>query len=291
MAENREVKSDVFSMLMENKRYALEVYNGVNGSSYDDPEMVEVTTLKKGISLSIRNDASIIVDMNLNLYEHQSTYSPNMPLRSLIYLVDIIKPYVKDKDIFGRRLVKIPTPKFIVFYNGREQRPATEVLKLSDSFEKMTNEPQLELTCTVYNINPGYNDDLLEKCKILNEYTLFIERIRYNESNNDDAPIENAISWCIEHNILKDFLLVRRQEVLKAMTIDMTFERREELIRRDERAEGFADGISQGISQGISKGMTMLLIAQVKDNEITIESAAKRLGITEEEFEKLLSEK
>ena len=278
MAENREVKSDVFSMLMEDKRYALEVYNGVNGSSYDDPEMVEVTTLKKGISLSIRNDASIIVDMNLNLYEHQSTYSPNMPLRSLIYLVDIIKPYVKDKDIFGRKLIKIPTPKFIVFYNGREKRPAIEVLKLSDSFEKMADEPQLELMCTVYNINPGYNDELLNKCKILNEYTLFVERIRYNESVDDVAPIDNAIDWCIEHNILKDFLLARRAEVLKAMTIDMTFERREELIRRDERAEGFEEG------------KTMLLLAQVKDGEITTESAARRLGITEEEFKKLLED-
>ena len=108
--ENREVKSDVFSMLMENKEYALQVYNAVNDSDYDDPEQIEIYTLEKGISLSLRNDASFIVDMNLNLYEHQSTYNPNMPLRSLIYLTDIIKTYVKDQDIFGRRRVMIPTP-------------------------------------------------------------------------------------------------------------------------------------------------------------------------------------
>ena len=122
LTENREVKSDVFSMLMEIPENALQVYNAVNGSNYTDPSLVQVTTLKKGISLSIRNDASIIVDMHLNIYEHQSTYNPNMSLRSLIYLVEIIKPLIKNEDLFGRKLIKIPTPKFVVVYNGKEER-------------------------------------------------------------------------------------------------------------------------------------------------------------------------
>ena len=204
MSENREVKSDVFSMLMQEKEYALQVYNVVNDSHYDDPEKIEITTLKKGISLSIRNDASIILDMNLNLYEHQSTYSPNMPLRSLIYLADILKPIVKDKDIFGRKIIKIPNPKFVVFYNGRENRPAVEWLKLSDAYEHQMEEPELELSCIVYNINPGMNEDLLNKCKVLKEYMIFIERIRKNEEEKKEEPIKEAIEWCIENNILKD---------------------------------------------------------------------------------------
>ena len=85
MTGNREYKSDVFSMLMNNKNNALEVYNAVNGSNYTDSSMVEICTLDKGISLSVRNDASFILDANLSVYEHQSTICPNMPVRSLIY--------------------------------------------------------------------------------------------------------------------------------------------------------------------------------------------------------------
>ena len=67
---SREYKSDVFSMLMENKTYALEVYNALNDTDYTDPEVVEVVDLDKGVSLSMRNDASFIVDMSINFYEH-----------------------------------------------------------------------------------------------------------------------------------------------------------------------------------------------------------------------------
>lgn len=260
MTENREVKSDVFSMLMEDKEYALQVYNAVNDSDYDDPELVMMKTLEKGISLSIRNDAAFILDMNMNIYEHQSTYNPNMPLRSLIYVVEIVKPFVKEENLFGRKKILIPTPKFVVFYNGREDRPSVETLKLSDSFVKPTDTPELELICTIYNINPGKNDTMLAGCKVLLEYTQFIEKVREFEKANLDNPIMEAINWSIDKGILKDFLSNRREEVLKAMTIDMTFERREELIRRDSLAEGISQGRSEGILQGISQGETSLSI-------------------------------
>ena len=90
MKENREYKSDVFSMLMEDKANALEVYNALNGSAFTDPEVVEIVQLEKGVSLSIRNDASYVIDMNFCLYEHQSTYNRNMPLRSMIYFVNAL---------------------------------------------------------------------------------------------------------------------------------------------------------------------------------------------------------
>ena len=213
--ENREVKSDVFSMLMENKEYALQVYNAINDSDYDDPEQIEMCTLEKGISLSLRNDASFIVDMNLNLYEHQSTYNPNMPLRSLIYLAEIVKEYVKDWDIFGSRRVMIPTPRFAVFYNGSGNRPAREILRLSDSFEKGTDTPELELICTVYNINPGKDDGLLAKCNVLCEYSAFIEKIKYYEKLGIENSIDEAIEYCKANNILKGFLEERGWEVRK----------------------------------------------------------------------------
>lgn len=128
MSGNREYKSDVFSMLMQDKERALQLYNVMNDSNYQNPEDVEMTTLDGGISLSVRNDASFVVDARLSIYEHQSTVCPNMPIRSLIYFSVILSDMLSDKknkkmigrNIYGKRLVKIPTPNFIVFYNGEE---------------------------------------------------------------------------------------------------------------------------------------------------------------------------
>ena len=129
--ENREVKSDVFSMLMEDKHYALQVYNALNDSNYTDPELIEYCNLEKGISLTIRNDAAFIIGNSINIYEHQSTYSPNMPLRSLFYVADILKERYYERDIYSRKRIIIPEPKFVVFYNGSEERPAERIIRLN----------------------------------------------------------------------------------------------------------------------------------------------------------------
>lgn len=98
-----------------------------------NPDEVEMIQLEKGVSLSIRNDASFIIDMNLSFYEHQSTYNPNMPLRNLIYFANSIEDWVKghELDLYARKQIKIPTPHFVVFYNGLEKRPEVEVMRLT----------------------------------------------------------------------------------------------------------------------------------------------------------------
>ena len=143
---------------MQDKERALQLYNVMNDSNYQNPEAVEITTLDGGISLSVRNDASFVVDARLSIYEHQSTVCPNMPIRSLIYFSVILSDMLSDKknkkmigrNIYGKRLVKIPTPNFIVFYNGEEEQPEVQELKLSDAFEKPTDNPNLELKCIQY---------------------------------------------------------------------------------------------------------------------------------------------
>lgn len=116
MEGNREYKSDVFSMLMKDRGKALQLYNAVNRSDYMDPEEVELRNLDKGISLTIRNDAAFVLDLSLSIYEHQSTVCPNMPIRSLIYFTVMLKEFTSDRSIYGRSLVRIPTPRFAVFY-------------------------------------------------------------------------------------------------------------------------------------------------------------------------------
>jgi len=236
MSGNREYKSDVFSMLMEYPENALSVYNALNGSDYRDPSKVKMFKLEHSIQLSIRNDASFIVDSYLSLYEHQSSSNPNMPLRFLFYVTDLFKDIVKNRDLFSPNLVRIPTPSFVVFYNGIMKRPAVENLKLSNVFEHPVDFPDLELKCKVYNINPGNNEELTDKCSVLEEYTVFVERVRaYNTQYPLDEALDRAIDSCIADHILKDFLRERRGEVKRAMTLDYTFERRLQLAREENQ--------------------------------------------------------
>lgn len=241
--ENREHKSDVFSMLMEYPEYALDVYNALNGTSYEDPDLVEIKTLEKGISLSIRNDAAFIIGADVSIYEHQSKYSKNMPLRSLIYFAEIVKSYIKERnlDIYGRRLVSIPRPQFVVFYNGTEIRPEVEIQRLSDAYEH-DEEISLELKCIVYNINPNNNDKLKKESYVLEGYATFVEKVREVARHDAMHAVEIAIEYCKSNNILKEFFIARKGEVLKNMTLDMTFEARESMIRRDAREEGREEG-------------------------------------------------
>ena len=241
MAGNREYKSDVFGMLMEEPGYALEVYNALNHSDYRDPGLVEVCSLERGISLSVRNDAAFILDMNLSVYEHESTVCPNMPLRALIYVTNILEQLVKKQNIYGRKLVKIPTPRFAVFYNGVEDQPELYQLKLSDAYANPMEEPELELACTVYNINAGMNRKLLSECPVLEQYMMFVGYVReylgaYPEKDLRKA-IDKAIDRCIREDVLREFLIRRRREVTKVTQLDYTFDRRIELEREDAIAE------------------------------------------------------
>lgn len=271
---NKEYKSDVFSMLLQDKKRAMEIYNAINGTDYDDPELVEMTTLDdKSFSLTVRNDASFILDANLSLYEHQSTYCPNMPLRDLLYFASIIQKQIKaqKRDIYGGRILKIPVPHFVVFYNGKEDAPDQYDLRLSDAFEKETKNPEIELVCHVYNINNGKNVPLLSRCQTLREYMYFVDMVRKNNeiSGNLEDAIEKAINQCMEENVLRDFLAQHREEVMHVMTLDYTFERRLEM----QRAEAIEDGerigkeigkeekLSEQIRKKIQKGKPLDQIA------------------------------
>ncbi len=238
---NREYKSDVFSMLMEDKNNALAVYNVLNGTNLTNPDEVEIQTLDKGVSLTVRNDAAFVVDASLSVYEHQSTVCPNMPVRNLIYYTTIVSEYLKKKNIFGRKLVKIPVPKFVVFYNGDEQQPPEYEMKLSDAYEKKVDNPELELVCKVYNINFGKNKDMLDRCQILREYMTFVDYVRFyhKEQNFEDLciAINRAIDRCINEGVLKDFLQKNRAEVIKVTQLDYTFDRQVVLEREDAREE------------------------------------------------------
>ena len=247
MGDNLEYKSDVFSMLLQNPEYALDVYNSMNDSNYSNPDDLEIYLLESGISLSIRNDASFIIYNHLCVYEHQGSYNPNMAVRELIYFVNLITRLIKEKtiDVYGRKKIKLPRPQFVVFYNGLEERPERETFRLSDLFEEGEDEPQIELICEAININPNKNTMLKKKSYVLEGYCVFVEKVR--KCGQEGMPLKDAldkaVKECIEEHVLEEFFRMRGDEVKKVTVLDFTFERRIELATRDAKIDGKIESV------------------------------------------------
>lgn len=262
---NSAYKTRVFEMVFSSRTELLSLYNAVNGTNYTDPGQLTINTLKNAIYMSMHNDVSFVIDSRLSLYEHQSTYNPNLPLRYLFYVADLYSSMVKDTNLYGTKLIQIPTPKFIIFYNGKDKCPEQQELKLSASFNIQDEEPSLELRATLLNINPGYNNELKETCKTLNDYSEYTARIRlYSQSMPLANAVERAIDECIREDILSEFLTKNRAEA-KKMSI---YEYDEEIHMRQTREEGFNDGeISGSIkayqTMGISQEATIKNLIQI----------------------------
>ena len=219
---NREYKDSVFRMLYREKKNLLQLYNALNGTSHTDPEKLIFTTLENAIYLGMKNDVSFLLDDRMTLYEHQSTWNPNMPLRDLLYIARLLEKHVNagNRSIYSSSLIRIPAPRFVVFYNGQRRVEEHTVMKLSDAFEKPETDPALELRVRLVNINPGASPELMERCRTLREYSEFVARIRkhIDEEASIQEAVEQAVSECIREGILAEFLRSQRSEVV-AMSI------------------------------------------------------------------------
>lgn len=114
---NKKYKDTVFRKLFgENKGNALSLYNAVNHTSYTNPDDLEYTTLEDVIYMKYKNDVSFLIDKTLSLYEHQSSYNPNMPLRGFLYYADLYRKLIhRSERLYSKHLLKIPRPHYIVF--------------------------------------------------------------------------------------------------------------------------------------------------------------------------------
>ena len=139
-------------MIFSTRENLLSLYNAVNHSHYTDASELEIVTLKNAVYMNMKNDQAFLLDMQLNLYEHQSTWNPNMPLRFLMYVAKEYQMLVRNQTLYASALVKVPTPHFVVFYNGETEQEAETILRLSHSFQQKTDKPELELMVRVLNI-------------------------------------------------------------------------------------------------------------------------------------------
>ena len=232
---NRLYKARLFVMIFEDKRKLLELYNAISGKHYEDPELLEINTLENAIYMSMKNDLSFLIDARLSLYEHQSTYSPNLPLRFLFYLSDMFSGMTMDANLYGTKKVELPAPRFVVFYNGEADQPDRQILKLSDLYTVEEEDPMLDLKVLMLNVNQGHNPELMEK---------------YAREQPIAEAVERAITECIREGILKEFLEKNRREA-KNVSI---YEYDQEKHIRQEREEAWEAGEKAGREAGEKAG-------------------------------------
>ncbi len=266
LVANREYKDTVFRMLFSEKTELLSLYNALNGTSYEDPEELEITTLKNAIYMTVKNDISCVIDMRLNLYEHQSTVNPNIPLRDLDYVARTYSLFYKDEDIYSPRIIRLPNPKFIIFYNGLDKQPAKREMRLSDAYANKEEHPSLELIVVQININPGYNDELLKNCPSLYGYMQFVEKIRENQKTMPlTEAVTQAVNDCIKENILADFLKRNKAEVVSMSLFEYDEKKHERTMMEIGREEGHAAGLAEG---EIRKLLTLIIKKVTKGKSI-----------------------
>ena len=257
---NRKYKDTIFRWLFSDRKNLLSLYNAVTGRNYTDADALDIVTLESAVYLGMKNDVAFLVDTRLYLCEHQSTYNPNIPLRNLFYIASEYQVLVKDKSLYSSVLLRLPAPKFLVFYNGTGQVADREELRLSAAYENLQGEPDLELKVTMLNINEGHNRELMEQCRILREYSQYVARVRkYAAQMELNEAVERAITECIREGILSEFLSRNRAEVMKVSIFEYDQELEEKKYREAEyehgRQDGYDAGVREGHAAGIREGM------------------------------------
>ena len=281
---NKHYKDTLFRWIFgrldeDSKRWRLELYNALNNSDYKNPDELEVTTIENVIYLTMKNDLSFLIDSKMTLYEQQSTYNPNMPLRGFLYFAQLYENWITEhkKDIYGHSLLKIPTPQYVVFYNGDRKLDDITKFRLSDAFMIEDKSGDFEWTATFININEGHNDSLNKKCKTLYDYKRFVSRIKQNLKNGMEEfqAISEAIDFAIEQELLEGFFKLHKAEVEKMCLTE--FDR--ELYEKNRKEESYNEG---AMDKAIETANNLL-----KLNSLSYEQIAQATGLPLEKIQEL----
>ena len=276
-------KDRLFCNLFSKKENALSLYNALNGTDYKNENELEIVTLEDALYLTMKNDVAICLCGNICLWEQQSSVNPNMPLRGLLYFAREYEGWLasRKKDIYRRKLLKIPAPQFYVFYNGKEIRPEREEYHLADAFEHPVK--GYDWTAHVININPDNNVSLLKNCSVLAGYTELIHQIRTRKQSGCtiETAVHQAVKHCIENDILKTYLLKNEGEVMSMILTEYD----EELHNETLREEGMEKGIEKGIENGLHFAKMIFTLHKSGKSDIEI---ADTVGISLDKVKNLL---
>lgn len=281
---NRKVKDRLFRILFREKKELLSLYNAVNGTSYEDPEALEINTLEDAVFIGMKNDVSFIIGDIMSVYEHQSTLNPNIPLRGLLYVTDLYRGYLEQHafSVHQSAQIKLPCPQFLVFYNGMKKMPDRFLMKLSEAFSEIQEKDDacLEFSATFLNVNIGHNKELLAKCRRLEEYSLFIAKIRekMEEGLTFKQAVDFAVDACIKEGILADLLRKNRGEVQQAVWYDFD----EEKYLKDEKEFSRQSGFREGLREGLRAYLSVCREMGLTDKQI-IKRVMEQFSLNEKE--------
>ncbi|MCL2154775.1 MAG: Rpn family recombination-promoting nuclease/putative transposase [Leptospirales bacterium] len=258
MKANKKFKDTLFRHLFNTEEKLLELFNAIFGTDYKDIGAIIINTLENVLFNGMKNDISFIIYNTLVLLEHQSTISANMPLRMYHYLNYLYEKINSDKPnaIYGRNLVELPNPVFIILYNGTEDYPAEKILNISTGLKKgVLDKKFVYLEVMVININKGRNPELERRCKTLADYASLIEKVReYQKNHTLEEAIRLAVKYCINNDILKEYLEQHASEVANMLTTEFSMDDALKVARWEGKKDGIEEGIEKGIEEGIQKG-------------------------------------
>ena len=278
---NEEYKDRLFKFIFgnpENKQWTLALYNAVNGTAYEDPEAIQFNTIGGFLYLKMRNDISFIIYFEMNLWEHQSTFNTNMPMRFLRYGTHLYEKFIATTDYYeySSTLQIIPTPKCVCFYNGTREEPEKCILPLSDAYE---GEGDIEVRVTMLNVNYGKNQKLMDACEPLKEYAWLVDAVRRHQKEKMDleAAVDAAVDEMPEDFVIREFIVANRAEV-KTMLLT---EYNEEKVMEKERQEGAKLERERVAVDMIREGnLSAPLIARIsKLSEEAVRKLAKTMGV------------
>lgn len=298
--ENREVKNSVFVDIFSKPENFLSLYNAINGSELKlENTVIENKCLSASVYKGIQNDVSMLVNGKIViLLEHQSTVNENMPLRCFLYAARIYETLIPSRMRYKKSLMKIPKPEFYVIYNGTEDYPMEKDLFLSDAFFDKNDKNQLELNVKVLNVNSSKNLPQVKKCSILEQYSRFIENVRYFKNLEVNDCFKKAIQKSISENILVEYLKSNASEVINMLMVDYDYDTDISVQREEAKEKGMKEGLQQGLQQGLKEGLqqgiqqglqeaTLQIAKNLLSQGIHAEQISKATGLSVEQINEL----
>ena len=248
--------------------------------------------------MKYKNDASFVFSYELYMFEQQSSINFNMPLRFFHYGSEVYRDIFPNSILHRRSMIKIPTPHFITFYNGREKmKERVKILKLSDMFEHPTDNPELELIVTVINLNPDeeadsatgnetnnkgsshnnnhknvsnvnglFTDDILNRCQSLRDYMTFVNKVRHKMDTlglNVRTSVIESVDECIKEDILSDFFIKHRNEVIDVSIFEYDEEGVMDVLREEAREEARKEALTEGLENGRNEATLNLSLIHI----------------------------
>ena len=257
------------------------MYNALSGENIS-PRDITINTLRGTFFNDIKNDISFDVgNHTVVLMEHQGSWNPNMPLRMLWYIGKLYRRYIDIDMAYRSNVVKIPAPKFYVLYNGSKAEPEHRIMRLSEALEGESH--SLELLVDSYNINFAKGRKLLDSCYELRCYSIFVAKVQeyLAAKQNITQAIKSAIRYCRDNELMKEYFKENEKEVLDMVTFKWDDKRAREIAEEE--------GMEKGMEKGRAEGRLRTLCDLVKDGILSNMDAAKRAGMSLEEFRKAVA--